>query len=615
MQAQDFLSLYKTLSDTALIKNASIVMQDENIEMEISDVDRCIYKVHQVFTVLNEQGKGSLDFFQYTDKQVSLEEAEIRVYDMFGKQTDKFKKKDMITHSYGEGLVDDGSLTYYHVSTQKYPVTVEFNYELKFKGTVSLPAYIIMESGEAVAKSTFTLKVLKELDIRYKEKNIILKPVVTENGNYKIYQWGVTNLKPLEYEEGASERGKYPMVQFAPNKFSYYGNEGDLTSWNNYGQWIANLYKNLDELSDDRKSFFVNLVKDAKTDAEKAKIIYDYLQKNFRYVSIQLGVGGLKPFAADFTDQKKYGDCKGLSNYMKAALKAVGIKSYVAIINALYNNEPVDPGFPYQGFNHVILCIPQPKDSIWLECTSNTNDFGVLGTFTENRYALLVTEDGGKLVPTPKSKASENIFTVHTTVQIDPDGGGVPIIGLVVNGEYKDDVKHYLFDEKKDDQRDFMMSYYGLKQPDDFNIEKVDLPGQFGATIKLAYSKIPEFIAGNKMFIAPRLYKLWQRKLPKAENRRLDFYFHNPFIKTDTTVYKLPEGYIIDALPRDKSLTCEFGSYNTSYKYDASANSVTSIARLELTQLRIPAAKYAAAKAFFDEVLKEDAQRIVIKKL
>lgn len=421
-------------------------------------------------------------------------------------------------------------------------------------------------------------------------------------------------MKALEYEEGASLRGRYPMIQIAPNKFSYYGNEGDLTSWKKYGEWINNLYKGLDELPAERKQFFLNLVKDAKTEKEKARIIYDYLQKNFRYVSIQLGVGGLKPFPASFTDQKKYGDCKGLSNYMKAALNAVGVKSYVGIINCYYNNEPVDIDFPYQGFNHVILCIPQPKDSIWLECTSNTTDFNVLGPFTENRYALLVTEEGGKLVSTPKSKPSDNFFFATTIVPIEPDGGGLPQLKLLLSGEYKDEVKNKFFDEKKDDQKDFLMNYYGLKHPDDFIVTKLDTINEYGASIKLAYSKIPEFVAGNKMFLAPRLYKLLRGKLPKAENRRLDFFFPNPFIKSDTTIYQLPDGYTIDALPAAKNISCDYGNFVTKYWFDAEKRIVYSTAKLELTQLRIPAARYAQVKTFFDEVMKEDSQRIVVKK-
>ena len=77
-----------------------------------------------------------------------------------------------------------------------------------------------------------------------------------------------------------------------------------------------------------------------------------------RYVNIKLGIGGLKPLPATFVDQKKYGDCKALSNYMNALLKAVGIKSYYAIINAGANEEPATPSFPGDNFDHIILCVP-----------------------------------------------------------------------------------------------------------------------------------------------------------------------------------------------------------------------------------------------------------------
>src|SRR5213076_654770 len=121
------------------------------------------------------------------------------------------------------------------------------------------------------------------------------------------------------------------------DQFSFYGSQGNLSSWKSLGEWLNGLYNGQDELPEERKAFQANLVKDAPGDREKVRLIYKYMQENFRYVSIQLGIGGLKPFPATFTDQKKYGDCKGLSNYMKASLKAVGIKSYVAIINSQYN--------------------------------------------------------------------------------------------------------------------------------------------------------------------------------------------------------------------------------------------------------------------------------------
>ena len=75
-------------------------------------------------------------------------------------------------------------------------------------------------------------------------------------------------------------------------------------------------------------------------------------------------------------DEKKYGDCKALTNYMRYMLKTVGIKSYPALINGGASKVSADPAFPADPFNHVILCIPQGKDSAWLECTSNISETG-----------------------------------------------------------------------------------------------------------------------------------------------------------------------------------------------------------------------------------------------
>ncbi len=107
---------------------------------------------------------------------------------------------------------------------------------------------------------------------------------------------------------------------------------------------------------------------------------------------------------------------------------------------------------------------------------------------------------------------------------------------------------------------------------------------------------MPEFIAGNKLFISLRMYKFWDRKLPKADNRKLDYFFRNPLIQTDTTVFKLPEGYTIEALPKEK---------NWAVRTPPTAPNTGSMNRkgqciqrqkLVLQRHRIPAADYAAVK-------------------
>ncbi|MGZ3880768.1 MAG: transglutaminase-like domain-containing protein [Flavisolibacter sp.] len=597
-----------------LKKNAAVVTLLDNTNVDVEDVDKASVKTQKIFTILNEEGKGALIFSQYCNKYVSLDDAEIKMYDKNGKQIARIKKKELFNTAIGEGLIEDGYMSYYRLSTATYPVTVEYNYEIKLKSILNLPTFQLIGSKEAVVESNYSIKGPADINIRYKAKFTSITPQVTDEGKYKIYKWTVKNLPAVEDEDGsASGDSKFPHVDIAADQFSYYGNRGDQSSWKNFGAWISSLYDGLDELPADRQQFFRDLVKDAPNDVEKARRIYNYLQQNFRYVSIQLGIGGLKPFSASFTDQKKYGDCKALSNYMRSALKAVGVKSYVAIINAEYDAEPVDADFPSNQFNHVIVCVPQPKDSIWLECTSSTTEFNSLGTFTENRNALLITGDGGVLVPTPKSKSSENILATRTTVVMADDLSGLTETAVNSTGEYRELIADKL-KEKRDDQKEFIVQGMGYKEPDDFLFESAPGSNESHTRLKMVLRKVTEFTAGDKYFLNPRINKLVSRPLPTATDRKLDFYFRFPFENRDTTVIKLPADFHVDVLPKEKTLSTDYSFYQSKYWYDEKENAVYTYTSLVLNKHKIAAKDYSTVKNFFDEVIKDDAQRVVVKK-
>lgn len=596
-----------------LKKQAAVITHLENIQLEVSDLDKAMLQVRKVFTVLNEEGKSALFFNLYTNKYLTLEDAEIKVYDQNGKQINKHKKKDMVTVAVGEGLIEDGYVTYFEVPAPSYPLTVEFNYEQEYKSTLAFPEYRFISPKEAVLESNFTAKVPAEITIRYQAKNSNIVPVITDEGKNRIYKWTVKNMAAIEDEEGSVDRSnRLPYVNIVSNQFSHYGFRGDLSSWKSFGNWMNELYKGQDELPADRQAFFQNLVRNAKSEQEKIKLIYHYLQNNFRYVSIQLGIGGLKPFSATFTDQKKYGDCKALSNYMKAALKTVGIRSHVAIINAAYNQEPVDPSFPTSNFNHVILCVPGQKDSTWLECTSSTAEFGKLGTFTENRNALLVTEEGGVLVPTPRSESSTNTFVTRTSVNLDSDFSAITETVMTTTGAFKEMMADVLKD-KKDDQKRMVVYYLGYKQPDDFTLAAANAGSHDYTNLKMSVRKISEFNAGNKFFLSPRVNKIWAGKMPTAEGRKLDYYFQHPFEKRDTTVYKLTAGMQVDVLPTPKELQTAYTSYQSKSWFNEKENAVYTATSLVLKNHKVQAADYKAVRSFFDDVTQNDTQRVVIK--
>jgi hypothetical protein len=598
----------------SISKYASVVVRSENIEFVVTDIDRAKIHVHRIFTILNEQGAKALLFHEQTDKFESLDDVEIKLLNNDGAIVENYKQGDLNIVSFGEGLVDDAKDYYKQLHATRFPVTVEVTFSKKYKGILNYPTYQILVAGQGVEKSVYIAKIIKKLDLRFKEENIQLAPVVTEDDKYKIYTWSVKNLAPVKFEEGSvSYESRYPCILLAPNIFELDDYKGNMSSWKDFGYWYANLGKGADILPKARIDFFAQLVSPAKTDKEKIRIVYDYLQNNFRYVSIQLGIGGYKPISAQFTDEKKYGDCKGLSNYTQTVLNYLSITSYQALINAGYNSEPIDPSFPCNLFDHVILCVPLKNDTVWLECTNKRTDFGTLGSFTENKNALLITENGGVLIPTPKSNESANLLNAYTIIDLKEDGSGTTTTRITGTGEYKEELLS-IMDEKSDLQKDYIMNNWGFKDPGNITFSQGLCSGSFELSVKQEFSNIPDLNAGNKMFLAPRALKLWSVKLPKSEGRTQDFYFNYPFEKSDTTVLKLPTGYKPEALPTPKNAKNNYATYTSKFWYDNKKNQVYSVVFIMLTQNRIPARDYGSVKNFFDKILIDNSEKIVITK-
>lgn len=598
---------------SALKENAHCIIRESKSTFEVRSVREARLSVHQVITAFDEEGGKDLTFMEYADKFRSLDEAEIKVYNSTGILQKKYKKKDLHAQLINDGLVTDDKVYYLKVSSPSYPITVEYDYEIQISGTLNYPSFEIQDPGQAIESATFITKVPIDMDLRFKAKNITLNPTITTQDKSRLYTWIVKDLKAISKEEGSvSYESRYPRIIIAPNNFDMDGNSGDMSSWKGFGQWYFELLRGTTNLSENTKKYLNTIVEGSFDEREKVKRIYKYLQANFRYVSIQLGIGGYKPFNADFVDSKKYGDCKALSNYTSACLSAIGVKSYPALINATYNKEPVDASFPYNSFNHMILCVPS-KDTIWLECTSTSQDFAVLGNFTENRNALLITENGGVLVSTPRSKASQNTLNIKTLVQLNEEGSGETISDIVSAGEYRQEMLNALKDEKSDDQKMYLINHLSFPQPDEFKFTTNEaLFSESHLTMKL--EKIPAFTTGQKMFLNPRISKIWNASLPLTENRKQDYYFQCPFVKTDTTIYNIPATFSLESLPKSQSLKFPYGSFISNYVYDDKLKTITTNAKLTLTQNRIPAEAFQEARIFFNAVLAEFNEKIMVRK-
>ena len=611
------LNIYSALTiPDSLRKDADVVIREESIKLTVKDKNTAWYEVHQVFTVLNEQAKKSLSFVQYSDKFHVLDDAEIKLYDLMGNKKNTWSKKEMNSGKYGDELVPEGKYTFFDVSAASYPITVEFNYSIKYKGIFSLPGYNMQSPWQSVQHAVFEVEVPTDLGVRYKLLNTNNQPEIKKDGSKDVYKWELNNLKAYKLEKHSGSAFTYePTVLIGPNKFQLEDYEGDMTSWKNFGSWIDNLYAKTTGLPEDKKLFYQNMVKNAATDKEKAAILYNYMQNNMRYVSIQLGIGGLRPFPASFVDEKKYGDCKALSNYLKSALDAVGVKSNIVIIQGGMNPRNVLEDFPANYFNHAILCIPQPKDTIWLECTSTTLPFAQLGPFTENRKAMMVTDNGGVLVNTPLSNYKTNTEGINTVIEVNEDGGAKVKTNYTLYGDSRDEMLMRYHDLKEDEKRKYFITQNEWKQPDNLEISNSkDKANPYLLSATMDYEKIYSFNAGSKLFFEARLYPVFDEEIPDYANRKADYYFTCPYQVMDTTVYKFPLGYVLENMPGNKQVQFSFAQYSCDYSWDAATHTLTSVALLQIKDRVIKASDYTKLLNFKKQVMADVNEKIVMKK-
>lgn len=599
-----------------LLKGANAVIRLEEQSVEMKSLGKLVIRDHYVITILNEKADKYAHFVRWYDKFKSIESIDGTLYDADGNKIRSLKKNSIqdLTGS-DESDVDDHRVKVHNFYYKVYPYTVEYDVEITQKETMFFPQWRpVLDQLVSIEKSNMFIEVPADYNLRFLARNYKEQPVVISTDKIKQYSWKLENYEAIRDESFSPGWKKFtPSVMLGSSDFEIDDYKGKMTDWKEFGLFQLTLNKDRDVLPEKVKQKVHELVKDTDNEKEKINRLYRYLQQNTRYISIQLGIGGWKPFDANFVGTKGYGDCKALSNYMYALLKEAGIKSYYTLIRA-GGDDDIETNFPSGQFNHVILCVPGKKDTTWLECTSQTQLPGYMGKFTGNRHALLVTEDGGKIATTPFYGMNDNIqdrniksvLNEDGTLQIVADtryhGLQQDYIHSLVNVLSKEKIKEILHEEL--DFATYDISQFNYK-------EKTTAIPSIEETLNITVSNYAN-ITGRRLFIVPNVMNRNTRKLTTDSTRKYPIRLDYEYKDIDSVEIELPKGYTAESIPQDVSITSNFGKYNASVKF---ANDKLYYYRvIEHYSGSYPASEYAELVKFYEAIYKADRNKVVLVK-
>jgi hypothetical protein len=602
-----------------LLKNANAVKRYEEKVFTIYKLDDATLYHKYVYTILNEKGDRFAQIVESYDKLRKIDFIEASLYDASGKKIKTLKKSDIKDYSgNSEGsLADDNRLKEHSFYHKLYPYTVEYEVKIDYTFTMFFPNWIPIED-ELLSIENSQLKIIAPLDylIRFKSFNYSNPPLELSEKGKKIYVWELKN-HPAIFNESSSPllHEITPSVFLAPSKFYIQGYEGDMRDWNNFGKFREALIEGRDVLPDNVKAIVHQLIDTVKSTRRKIEILYSYLQKNTRYISIQLGVGGWQPFDAEYVASKRFGDCKALSNFMKSLLKEAGIKSYYTVIKAGEGRHDFIPDFAMNQFNHAILCAINDKDTVWLECTSQTKQPGYMGDFTGSRFALMITEEGGKLVKTPRYDVKENLQLRHIKATLAAEGNLLVNAVTQYNAVQQDDLHEVINNLSKERVLEILKNEFDLPQYDLIRFEyKQAAVNQLPCITEDIELTAPNYaqVSGKRLFLAPNLLTKMSRRLSQDTSRKYPVQLNFGYTDIDTVEIKIPAGYQPEALPAPVNITGKFGKYSCTVKVEA--DKIFYYRQIESYSGRFPANDYNELVKFREQVYKADRNKVVMVK-
>lgn len=427
----------------------------------------------------------------------------------------------------------------------------------------------------------------------------------------KCYTWSTSYNEEWKDEIYAAPFfASIPKVVIVPLQFSY-GLDGTNTTWQSFGNWQWQLNNNLFDLPESEIQIVKDLVKGITDVREVVKILYHYMQDHTHYVNVTLGVGGWRPYPASYVAKNKYGDCKALSNYMRALLNVVNIPSYYCLVYAGDDIAHYEFDKVNSFFNHAIVMVPLANDTLFLEATNNIAPFAYMGTFTQNRNALLIDEKNSHFVFIPQLTKAQVAVTNNYKVEFSDFGNAEISTRSVVKGDEFELFNHLSINYNKEQQDQYMFKYYAI--PNALLNEWGILPHNRDSIFLIITSQQTRNNELKKIG-DERYFSLINAKIPSFKSpdvRKMPVIINIPICQIDSMEYTLPVGYQIKSLPNSIHLQSLYGSYQLSFAKLESKVIVTR--RFNLNTASYSLAQYPDFFQFIQQIKQADNCKIILK--
>ncbi|HET6979259.1 MAG TPA: DUF3857 domain-containing protein [Pyrinomonadaceae bacterium] len=436
-------------------------------------------------------------------------------------------------------------------------------------------------------------------------------PEIKDENDRRVYHWKHANLKSASEEpdkekedaEKETDEEVHPDVQLTT-----------FQSWDEVGQWYAELQRDRVVPDEKIKLKAEEVISGRTTEKDKVRALYDFVAKNFRYVSLSLGQGRYQPHTAASVFSNQYGDCKDKHTLLASMLAATGLRAYPVLINS---TRKLDLDIPSPGqFDHVISAIPLGNETLWADTTAEVAPAGLLSPNLRNKKGLMIPTSGpARLETTPAEPPflSSEAVTIEGTV--DDLGKLNAHARMTLRGDAEMYMR-YAFRRTPKSNWKSLGFYLGLgvgiegEVTDIKTTDPADLDKPFEIEFNVAKNDFLDWSSKKLRVGVPlpalNLSQFQNRKATSTKPLEL-----GPPIDISYSVKLTLPGKYKTRLPLPLKVSRDYAEYAADYKLDGS--SLLGERTLHLRQRELPAERLQDYRAFTAAVKSDEAQAISLE--
>lgn len=414
---------------------------------------------------------------------------------------------------------------------------------------------------------------------------------VSEVGDETIRVYTAEDVPRVEHEAGAP----------GPSESFEYLSVSTYETWDALANWYWNLVREQLIAGPEIVATVESLIEGVDDPRDQIAAIYGYVVRNTRYVGLEFGIHGYKPYRTTDCFTRRFGDCKDTASLMKVMLEIAGIEAHLALVRTrdMGRVDTTPPSLAV--FNHAITYVPEYD--LFLDGTAGFSGSGELPTMDQGASALVVLDgEGGDFRTIAALPASASVS--RTDAEVDLRGDAAAGRGaLTLSGGFAPSARSTYESPQRRVERfqvDLARTVPGIEVThlDIAGVDDIETPvhaefefvgGQWGQR------QGAEFVVdafGDEAVFASRYAGADERTLPLS----IPFAFEREVALT----LRVPESWRASGLPEDVTLDTPFGGFTRTVASDGDALVVRFVATIDA--LRVEPDEYPAFRAFLQSV-------------